>query len=442
MLVGRSLARPAAMVMPSPWSDAVVSRDCGCSDGHANPLAAVKTPTTSTTAVITLATPRRGSPCRRSARNGRPRHTDVHERRNMPTTELNHECAALSTVDERRSLAVVRFSAGATSNISACLISSGETAAHRALFACHLGRLPLLGTGWSSRTLESAVRPRSVVSLAMAGWLTVAAACAGDDDDVAVSVGAPSTEADTTATAISGDARYCGDRTGTELIAEAGALSGSAQPEVEAAWVMSPDGLLALDPELARARTGGDPEAEEVFVVPVADGGGQGLNPRGPTVEVDERTGHTGVVVLDCAGGSALRLLPAGFFPFGEPVDFLHRGRWFTDWTAPDGRPATHEEISDIEWEADDHCSWPNVRMISFGGHQYVRDPDGVFRDWPFETTLDLDAELPGDAVDTGYRNGDVQLWLSEPGDPSAAFLVGPERTERWPRPTDGIHCA
>lgn len=73
--------------------------------------------------------------------------------------------------------------------------------------------------------------------------------------------------------------------------------------------------------------------------------------------------------------------------------------------------------------------------MLSFDGVQYVKDPNGVFRGRSFDSELDLDAELPADAVDTRYRKGDVELWLSPPGSPSAAYLVGPDATRRWPRP-------
>ena len=283
--------------------------------------------------------------------------------------------------------------------------------------------------------------PRSL-AVVLAVWSASAAACAADEGDVPVSMASPAADVDTTATELSGEGPYCGDRTGTGLIEEAGALTGSPQPETEAAWVMTWDGLAELDRELAQARTGGDTQVEEVFVVPVADGSGDRLDPQAPTVQVDERIGHTAVVALDCTGGRAIRLLPDGFFPFGQPSEFLDRTRWFTEWTAPNGRPATNKEISDLQWEADAHCAWPNVRMIFFGGNQYVRDPDRVFDDWPFETTLDLDTSVPSDAVDTGYRNGDVELWVSAPDGPTSAYLVGPDTTERWPRPTDPIHCA
>lgn len=286
------------------------------------------------------------------------------------------------------------------------------------------------------------MRPRLLLLAPLLGWSFVVAACGDNDGQHVTSQNAVEADTDTSAAPLEPDDEYCDGRTGAELTNEALAASGSGQPENEGAWVMSAAGLAALDPELADARTGGDTADGEVFVVPVADANGDDLDPAGSVVKVDERTGHTGVVALDCASGTAVRLLPDGYFPFGEPREFLDEAGWFTDWTTPDGRPATHEEISDNQWDADDHCSWPNVRMIGFNNVTYVRDPDDVFGEWPFETTLDLDAELPADAVDTGYHKGDVELWLNASGDASAAYLVGTETTERWPQPTDPIYCA
>lgn len=286
------------------------------------------------------------------------------------------------------------------------------------------------------------MRLRLLALVPLLGWSFVVAACGDSDGQQVTSRTAAESDTDTSAAPLEPDGEYCHGRTGADVTHEALAASGSGQPENESAWVMSAAGLAALDPELADTRTGGDTGDGEVFVVPVADANGHDLDPAGPVVKVDERTGHTGVVVLDCASRTAVRLLPDGYFPFGGPREFLDRTRWFTEWTAPDGRPATHKEISDNQWDADDHCSWPNVRMIGFNDASYVRDPDGVFADWPFETTLDLDAELPTDAVETGYRKGDVELWLNGPGDPPAAYLVSAETTERWPKPTDPIYCA
>jgi hypothetical protein len=53
---------------------------------------------------------------------------------------------------------------------------------------------------------------------------------------------------------------------------------------------------------------------------------------------------------------------------------------------------------------------------------------------------FDPDAKLPADAADTGYRSEAGELWVVPDGD---AYLVAPDRTERWPRSTDQqLGCA
>lgn len=286
------------------------------------------------------------------------------------------------------------------------------------------------------------MRPRLLPLAPIVAWFLVVAACGDGDGQAVTAQGAAPSGAETTSAPLEPDGEYCDGRTGAELTAEALSISGSDQPENEGAWVMTAAGLAALDPDLHEARTDGDAEDEQVFVVPVADGGGQRLEPSEPAVTVDERTGHTGVVVLDCAGGHALRLFPDGYFPFSEPSEFLDQTRWFSEWTAPDGRPATHKQISDFEYKASDHCSWPNVRMLWFNGVQYVTDPDGVLGEQSYETALDPDVELPADAVDTGFEKAGTELWISAPEQPGAAYLVGPQRTEQWPATAEPIGCA
>lgn len=285
------------------------------------------------------------------------------------------------------------------------------------------------------------MRPRLVLLAPLLGWSFVVASCGDNDDQPVTSQSADEPDTDTSAARLEPDGEYCDGRTGAELTNEAVAVSGSGQPENEGAWVMSAAGLAALDPELAAARTGGEGGDGDVFVVPVADGGGQRLDPDGPALMVDERTGHTGVVVLDCAGGHALRLLPNGYFPFGEPAEFLDQARWFSHWTAPDGRPATREQISDFQYEVGDHCSWPEVRMLHFDGVQYVKDPDGVLGEQSYTTALDLDVELPEDATNTGFQYDGTELWIGAPEHPASAYLAGPERTERWPAAAEPVAC-
>jgi hypothetical protein len=66
---------------------------------------------------------------------------------------------------------------------------------------------------------------------------------------------------------------------------------------------------------------------------------------------------------------------------------------------------------------------------------EYVRDPDGVFGRPELTVGLDLDAALPAEARDSGYRRDDARLW-TVPGDESAVWLVDGELVERWPAGT------
>jgi hypothetical protein len=88
------------------------------------------------------------------------------------------------------------------------------------------------------------------------------------------------------------------------------------------------------------------------------------------------------------------------------------------------------------------HCSTQDVWAVVFGrdggslGRLYLRDPDGVINSRllpgrePIPAFVER-ASLPAEAVDTGYRSGDVELWLDSTGD--AAYLVFEDRVEMWP---------
>ena len=49
-------------------------------------------------------------------------------------------------------------------------------------------------------------------------------------------------------------------------------------------------------------------------------------------------------------------------------------------------------------------------------------------------------AHLPADAVETGYRQGETQLWMT-PGE-DFVYLVTGSTTERWPRQPPNEVCA
>jgi hypothetical protein len=141
---------------------------------------------------------------------------------------------------------------------------------------------------------------------------------------------------------------------------------------------------------------------------------------------------------------------PAPIF-LGPPCDLVHDppGTPFNDrahlWCSGDGRRlyTTNQQYSF-------HTRWPcdrgQVAMLSIGRplgermdrlvfREYVRDPAGEFfgNGWLTEP-YDGAARLPADAADTGWTNGNIDLWLSPGEQERAIYLVRGDVVERWPR--------
>ncbi|MEQ1787555.1 MAG: hypothetical protein ABL966_10915 [Acidimicrobiales bacterium] len=99
-----------------------------------------------------------------------------------------------------------------------------------------------------------------------------------------------------------------------------------------------------------------------------------------------------------------------------------------------------------------DHC-WPNLTYLVIGtpvgtsstdggARTYYRDPEGLLgSSEPPNPNLDLDAELPATAVDTGYHQGDRMLWIDE-ADDSRVYLVSDDHVEAWPLDLEQHGCA
>ena len=127
---------------------------------------------------------------------------------------------------------------------------------------------------------------------------------------------------------------------------------------------------------------------------------------------------------------------------------FTHLQPFGPTWTK-DGRPVDALELNSVA--GPEHCGWQSAVMMHLGWplgtvsrtvadiHQFIRDPDGVI-DKGFRDRLRLHAALPADARDTGYRNRDLELWLS-PSDPDAAYLRTSSDVERWPRADPVVAC-
>lgn len=110
------------------------------------------------------------------------------------------------------------------------------------------------------------------------------------------------------------------------------------------------------------------------------------------------------------------------------------------DWTL-EGEPATQLEITTIA--GPDHCGWGSAAMMFIGwppprtaptadyARQFVRDPNGVLGR-RFRDDLRRGVTLPADARSTGFRHGDIEVFIS-PSDDAGIYLVSPRDAERWP---------
>ncbi len=87
-----------------------------------------------------------------------------------------------------------------------------------------------------------------------------------------------------------------------------------------------------------------------------------------------------------------------------------------------------------------EHCDWDSVTFLTFEDRQYIRDPQGVLRNSGLVVPFDDNADIPDDAINTGYHRDGRQLWVST--DASIAYLVVGDRVEVWPTATTPIGCA
>jgi hypothetical protein len=115
-----------------------------------------------------------------------------------------------------------------------------------------------------------------------------------------------------------------------------------------------------------------------------------------------------------------------------------------------DGRDATNE-VTTISGPA--HCGWQSATMLLIGWplgtrattssqtRMYIRDPDGVYG-VEFRDRLVLHAALPPDARRSGYRVGQIEIYLAPSDQDDAIYVVAPPGAERWPRVDPQRLCA
>ncbi len=130
------------------------------------------------------------------------------------------------------------------------------------------------------------------------------------------------------------------------------------------------------------------------------------------------------------------RALPIALLVFATSACGDGHERLLEGWER-DGREIQGSEFSMVAGPA--HCEQDDALILSVSaprdgedaGGSFVRDPEGAMADYTDEPFVP-DAELPDDAVSTGYENdAGVELWLAN--DHSTAYLVDGDTVEAWP---------
>lgn len=110
----------------------------------------------------------------------------------------------------------------------------------------------------------------------------------------------------------------------------------------------------------------------------------------------------------------------------------------------------SNDVVADLDGPA--HCGWEAARLIVVGEpigsriergteRVYMRDPENAFDDAATAEGFEVDAVLPGTAMDTGLRLGEIEMW-AVPGDPRWLYLRADGAVERWPLDREVPGCA
>jgi hypothetical protein len=85
--------------------------------------------------------------------------------------------------------------------------------------------------------------------------------------------------------------------------------------------------------------------------------------------------------------------------------------------------------------------AWPPGSASPTGeSREFVRDPNRAVSA-ALAARFESVATLPSDARDTGVHHGIWRLSFAD-SDPDDAYVVGPAKTERWPRADPPLVCA
>ena len=260
------------------------------------------------------------------------------------------------------------------------------------------------------------------------------------------------------------------------------------------------DGALALDPRLGPALAGATTLDTDLVVRNGGEGGTYDLRQRPPRVPIHVVFDiPEGTTTLDLASGATdtslaaerVQLLvtfaydgsrwladkvervppdEAAVYALPQPVTSLKRCKGFHD--DPAGTPFDDDAGSGLSsatqrrWCADGGkggalpgdlvrlwTRWPchdtRIAVLTIGlplgtpddqlnRHQYIRDPLGeaIDRGW-LQEHWKRGVAVPDEAEDTGWTNGNMDLWIDESEVEAAVYVRTGGRFERWPRASD-----
>jgi hypothetical protein len=106
-------------------------------------------------------------------------------------------------------------------------------------------------------------------------------------------------------------------------------------------------------------------------------------------------------------------------------------------WTDPSGNLASSGII--VEYEGFQRCGTHDVVFIEYAGRTYANDPSGALGPLAAPSgqalTFNDQAQLPADAVASGYRHSFREVWVAQSDLEEYLYIVfDDERVERWPR--------
>ncbi len=120
--------------------------------------------------------------------------------------------------------------------------------------------------------------------------------------------------------------------------------------------------------------------------------------------------------------------------------------RYEATWSGPSDGEVT-------EYDGFEHCGTEEIRFLSVrlgtiagveinlasAGTTFALNAEDARQSPPPGAGLaDLDAELPANAIDTGYHHRGRRLYIVPGYRPEAVYIVGNRHVERWPRSDSG----